>query len=147
MSQRYFESLRPVDCSTIDAVPGGLFLTRVEHAQYRWNAQKPFYAVVFSVLEPKLLKGYRLSGRLCTTAKALWKLNWFLRDFGYDTELLSRGEINDRALVGLEGVVKVSYAIVKGMFYLNFEAFAPAEKWQELSPVAAADEHSGSEVA
>jgi len=146
MSRRYFESLRPGDCSAIDAVPGGLFLTRVEHAQYRWNAQKPFYAVVLSVLEPKFLKAYRLSGRLYCTPKALWKLNWFLRDFGYDTELLSRGEINDRALVGLEGVVKVSYAIVKGMLYLNFEAFAAAEKWKELSPVAA-DEPAGSEVA
>ena len=146
MSRRYFESLRPGDCSAIDAVPGGLFLTGVEHAQYRWHAQKPYYAVVFSVLEPKLLRGYRLSGRLYCTPKALWKLNWFLRDFGYDTELLSRGEINDRALIGLQGVVKLSYAIVNGMFYLNFEAFAPAEKWKELSPVAA-DEHPGSEVA
>jgi len=61
--------------------------------------------------------------------------------------LLSRGEINDRALVGVEGVVKVSYANVKGMFYLNFEAFAPAGKWKELSPLAAASENPGSEVA
>jgi hypothetical protein len=147
MSCRYFESLRPGDCSAIDAVPGGLFLTRVEHAQYRWNQQKPFYAVVFSVIEPKLLKGHRLCGRIYCTPKSLWKLNWFLRDFGYDCEMLSRGEINDRALIGLVGVVKISYSIVKGLFYLNFEAFAPAEKWQELSLVSAADEHPGSEVA
>jgi len=146
VSRRYFESLRPLDCSTIDAVPDGLFLTRVEHAQYRWNAQKPFYAVVFSVLEPKLLKGYRLSGRLYCTPKVLWKLNWFVRDFGYDPELLSRGEINDQGLIGLEGVVKVSYAIVKGMFYLNFDAFAPSEKWKELSPVSSV-QGPGSEVA
>jgi hypothetical protein len=101
VSRRYFESLRPADCSALDAVPGGLFLTRVEHAQYRWNSQRPFYAVVFSVVEPKLLAGYRLSGRLYCTRNALWKLNWFLRDFGYDTELLSQGEVNDRELVGL----------------------------------------------
>ena len=68
------------------------------------------------------------------------------RDSNSDTALLSRGEINDRALVGLVGVVKVSYAIVNGLFYLNFEAFAPAEKWKELSPVAS-DEPPGSEVA
>jgi hypothetical protein len=95
---------------------------------------------------PKLLKDHRLSGRVYCTPRALWKLNWLLRDFGYDTELLSRGEVNDRALVRLQGVVKVSYAIVKGMFYLNFDAFAPAEKWKELSPFAA-DEHPRSEVA
>ena len=93
------------------------------------------------------MKDYRLSGRLYCTPKALWKLNWFLRDFGYDTELLSRGEINDRALVGLEDVVKVNYAIVKGLFYLNFDAFAPSEKWKELSPIAATEESPGSEVA
>jgi hypothetical protein len=146
MSRRYFESLRPGDCSAIDAVPGGLFLTRVEHAQYRWHAQKPYYAIVLSVLEPKLLVGYRFAGRLYCTPKALWKLNWFLRDFRYDTDLLGRGEINDRSLVGLEGIVKVNYSIVKGMFYLNFDAFAPAEKWRELSPLAA-DKPPGSEVA
>jgi len=56
------------------------------------------------------------------------------------------GEINDQALVGLQGVVKVSYATVKGMFHLNFDAFAPAEQWKELSPVAE-EEQSGSEVA
>jgi hypothetical protein len=145
VSRRYFESLRPADTSAIDAV-GGLLLVRVQKAQHRWHPQKSFYAVVFSVLEPKLLKGYRLSGRLYTTPKALWKLNWFLRDFGYDTELLSRGEINDQALVGLQGVVKVSYAIVKGMSYLNFNAFAPSEKWKELSPIAS-DQGPGSEVA
>jgi hypothetical protein len=43
-------------------------------------------------------------------------------------------------------VVKVSYAIVKGMFYLNFDAFASAEKWKDLSPLAG-DERPGSEVA
>jgi hypothetical protein len=146
MSRLYFESLRPGDCSAIDAVPGGLFLTRVEHAQYQFHAQKPYYAVVFSVLEPKLLAGYRFTGRLYCTPKALWKLNWFLRDFGYDTELLSRSEINDRALIGLQGVVKLSYAIMKGLFSINFDAFAPAEKWKELSPIFG-DAHTESEVA
>lgn len=146
MTRRYFESLRPVDCSAIDAIPNGLFLTQVERAQYRSNARKPFYAVVLSVLEPKLLAGYRLFGRLYCTPKAIWKLNWFLRDFGYDHELLSRGEINDCALVGLLGVVKVKYTIVKGLFYLDFESFAPAEKWEQLSNVASND-HPGVEVA
>ena len=146
MTRRYFESLRAVDCSTIDAVPGRLFLARVQHAQHRWHSQKPYYAIVFSVLEPKLFAGYRLAGRIYCTPKAIWKLNWFLRDFGYDVEMLSRGEVNDRALVGLEGVLQVSYAIVKGMFFLNFDAFAPAANWKKLSPLATDDE-SGSEVA
>ena len=131
MSRRYFESLRPGDCSAIDAVPGGLFLTRVEHAQYRWSAQKPYYAVVFSVVEPKLLVGYRLSGRLYCTPKALWKLNWFLRDFGYDSELLGRDELDEKALVGLIGVVQISHVVVHGTSLLNLEAFAPAARWSD----------------
>ena len=146
MSRRYFESIRPADCSAIDAVPGGLFLTRVERAQYLWQADKPYYAVVVSVLEPKLLAGYRLAGRLYCTPKALWKLNWFLRDFGYDAERLARGEIEDRALIGLQGVVKVSHATVRGLVVLNFDAFAPSEKWKQLSPLAER-ECPGSEVA
>jgi hypothetical protein len=145
MSRRYFESLRPGDCSAIDSA-GGLFLTRFERAQYRWHADKPYYAVVFSVLEPKLLAGYRLAGRLYCTPKALWKLNWFLRDFGYDVERLARGEIEERALIGLQGVVKVSYATVRGLFVLNFDGFAPSEKWKQLSPLAA-DGPPTSEVA
>jgi hypothetical protein len=146
MSRRYFEGLRPQDCSLIDCVPDHLFLVQVARAQYRWHEQKPYYAFVFSVLEPKSLAGSRFSGRLYCTPKAFWKLNWFLRDFGYDIELLSRGEINDQALVGLRGVVKLSYMLVRGLMFLNFDAFAPAEKWSELSSFPAA-ENRGSEVA
>ena len=48
--RRYFESLRPADRSAIDSVPDGLFLVRVDRAQYRWNAQKPYYQIGFAVL-------------------------------------------------------------------------------------------------
>src|SRR5262249_61249492 len=132
MSRRYFEGLRPHDCCLIDSVPDHLFLVQVARAQYRWHEHKPYYALVFSVLEPTSLAGSRFSGRLYCTPKALWKLNWFLRDFGYDTELLSRGEISDQALVGLRGVVKVSYALVRGLMLLTFDAFVPAEEWHKL---------------
>ncbi len=146
MSRRYFEGLRPGDCTAIDAVPGGLFLTRVEHVQYRWHADKPYYSVVLSVIEPKLFAGHRLAGRIYATPKSLWKLNWFLRDFGYDIERVARGEIEDRALIGLQGIAKVSYATVRGLLVLNFDAFAPCDKWKELFPLAQADS-AGSEVA
>ena len=56
----------------------------------------------------------------------MWKLNWFLRDFGYDPELLGRAEIDDKALVDLWGIVKVSRAMLQGITYLNFDGFAPA---------------------
>ncbi len=60
----------------------GLFLVRVERAFYRWHPQKPFFALRFGILEPKEFAGKMNSGRLYCTPKALWKLNWFLRDFG-----------------------------------------------------------------
>jgi len=144
--RRYFESLRLADRSAIDAVPDGLFLVRVDRAQYRWQAQKPFYVLRLAVLEPKHLAGCLITGRLYCTVRAMWKLSWFLRDFGYDTELLRKDEIDDRALVGLRGVVKISHAIVHGMSVLNFDGFAPAARWEELSSTMGSDLR-GSEVA
>ncbi len=144
--RRYFESLRPADRSAIDSVPDGLFLVRVERARYRWHAQKPYYLLGFAVLEPKHLAGCLITGRLYCTPRAMWKFSWFLRDFGYDTELLGKDEIDDQALVGLQGVLKVSHTIVHGISVLNLDGFAPLSRWQELSPTAA-DDPPGSEVA
>jgi hypothetical protein len=75
--RRYFESLRPSDRSAIDSVPDGLFLVRVDRVNYRWQAQKPYYQIRFAVLEPKYLAGCRITGRLYSTPRALWKLSWF----------------------------------------------------------------------
>jgi len=85
------------------------------------------------VLEPKSLAGRSIAARVYCTAKAMWKLTWFLRDFGYDTELMGKDEIDDKALVGLCGVVKISHAVVHGISLINLEGFAPASQWEELS--------------
>jgi hypothetical protein len=131
--KRYVSGLSQASASPIEGMPNGLFLVRVERAQYRWHARKPYFAVVFSVLEPKALAGNRFTGRLYCTPKALWKLNWFLRDFGYDGDLLERNEIDDKNLVGLSGVVKISHSVVNGTSLLNLGAFAPASQWEVLS--------------
>ena len=144
--RRHFESLRPSDRSAIDSVPDELFLTRVDRVQYRWHAQKPYYSIRFAVLEPRHLAECLITGRLYCTARAMWNLSWFLRDFGYDIELLGKDEIDDQALLGLKGVLKVSHAIVHGISVLNLDGFASAARWQELSPDAP-DQLSGSEVA
>jgi hypothetical protein len=96
--KRYISGLNQANGST-DDLPDGLFLVQVERAQYCWHAHKPYYLVRFLVLEPEPLAGYPITGRLYCTPKALWKLNWFLRDFGYDTELIGKDEIDDKALV------------------------------------------------
>jgi hypothetical protein len=107
----------------------GLFLVTVEQASYRWHPQKPFLALRFVVLEPTISEPQSFSGRLYCTERALWKLNWFLRDFGYDMELLSRDQIDEKALVGLRGVVRTSHTALNGRSYQNLDGFAPAIEW------------------
>jgi hypothetical protein len=131
--KRYVSGLSQASASAVEGLPDGLFLVRIERAQYRWHAQKPYFAVVLSVVEPKGLAGNRFTGRLYCTPKALWKLNWFLRDFGYDSELLERNEVDDKHLIGLSGVVKISHSVVNGSSPLNLDAFAPASQWEQLS--------------
>jgi len=58
----------------------------------------------------------------------------FLRDFGYDVELLGRDEVDERQLVGLQGVVKISHIVFNGASLNRFDGFAPAGRWEELSP-------------
>ena len=143
--RRRIQGLHEADRSAADEVPDGLYLARVTRAQYRWHAHKTFYILRFVVIEPKESAGYSISGRLYCTPKALWKLSWFLRDFGYDTESLGRDEIDEKNLVGLQGVVKISHVVVNGTSLLNLEGFAPASQWRE--PPTASPVHASSEVA
>jgi hypothetical protein len=143
--KRRIRGLGETGSSGSDQVPDGVFLVRVDKAQYRWNAQKPFYFLRFSVLEPNGFAGRTISGRVYCTAKALWKLGWFLRDFLYDPDLLQREEVDEKALSGLRGIVKVSHTTVNGTSLLNFDGFAPASQWEELS-ASASPKSAGSEV-
>jgi hypothetical protein len=131
--KRYISGLNQANGSSAEGVHDGLFLVRVERAQYCWHAHKSYYLVRFLVLEPKLVAGYSITGRLYCTPKALWKLNWFLRDFGYDTELIGKDEIDDHALVGLRGVVKITHSVVSGTSLLNLDGFGSVGQWEELS--------------
>ena len=131
--RRRIQGLHEADLSSASNVRDGLLLVRVERAQHRWDSRKPFYLLRFSILEPKELAGHSIAGRLYCTPRALWKLNWFLRDFGYDTDLLGRDEIDDQNLVGLRGVVKISHVIGNGTSLLNLDGFAPASQWEELA--------------
>ena len=144
--KRRIQGLGDTGPPTSDQVPDGVFLVRVEKAQYRWHAQKPFYLLRLSVLEPEEFAGRTISGRVYCTAKALWKLGWFLRVFLYDPESLGREEVDEKALAGLRGVVKISHTIVNGTSLLNFDGFAPASQWEELS-FAASPKKANPEVA
>ena len=59
--------------------------------------------------------------------------SWFLQDFGYDTELLTRDQVDEKALLNLRGVVRTSFTNLNGHSYQNLDAFAPAAEWEGLS--------------
>ncbi|MGB6679394.1 MAG: hypothetical protein WBE44_22040 [Terriglobales bacterium] len=114
-------------------IPDGIYLVRVDGAQLRWHPHKPFYVLRLSVLEPRTLVGQSIVGRLYCTQKAMWKLGWFLRDFLYDPELLAHEQVDEKALPGLRGVVKISHTVINGISIINLNGFAPASQWDELA--------------
>lgn len=122
----------------------GLLLVRVDRAFFRWQPRKPFLELRFVVLEPQVLASEVFVGRLYCTEKALWKFSWFLRDFGYDAELLSHDQVDVKALLALVGVVRTSHFTRDGRSYQNLDGFAPASEWATLSsPVAPTEGPTG----
>ena len=105
--KRHVPGLADVARDSRPEIPDGVFLVRVDGAQF--------------------------VGRLYCTQKAMWKLGWFLRDFLYDPELLAHEQIDEKALPGLRGVVKISHAVVNGISLTNLDGFAPASQWKEPS--------------
>src|ERR1700737_4431762 len=120
----------------------GVFLVRVDRAFYRWHPQRPFYVLRFAVLEPREHQDRSLTGRLYCPPKALWNLRWFLRDFGYDPDLMGRDEVDEKALLGLRGIVRISHTPQNARCFLNLGGFAPAADW-ETAPMG---EASGQEI-
>ncbi len=113
-------------------VPDGVYLVRVEAVRFERERARPSYRLRFSVIAPQEFVGQSITGRIWCTPKALWKLSWFLRDFGYDQDLLGHDEIDDKRLLGLRGVLKVSHSTINGRRFTNLDAFAPAEAWEDL---------------
>jgi hypothetical protein len=132
--RRQIDGLHEADRCAADQVPDGIFLASVQRISFRREARKNYYTVRLVILEPSRFSGHVISSRLYCNPKALWKLNWFLRDFGYDMESMERDELEERQVLGLEGVVKISNVVYDGMRLLRFDGFAPASRWEELSP-------------
>lgn len=115
----------------------GFYLVHITQVRCRWDKQKPFYTVQFEVEEPAPMRDQLITGRIYCTVKALWKMNWFLHDFGYDHELIERDELDEAVLRGLRGVIKISHTTVNGQRFLNLDAFASADQWGEwYAPLA-----------
>jgi hypothetical protein len=132
--KRQITGLHAADRCATDQIPEGIFLVQVQGVHFRRQTQKPYYTVSLVVLEPSRFAERVISSRLYCNPKALWKLNWFLRDFGYDPDLLGRDEVDETQLAGLKGVVKISYVVLNGTSLPRLDGFAPASRWNELSP-------------
>lgn len=132
--RRQIAGLHAADPCAADQIPDGLYLVRVQRVSFHRYARKPYYTLTLGILEPNRFRNHVISSRLYCNPKALWKLNWFLRDFGYDTTLLDRDEVDEAQLVGLRGIVKLSHIVLNGTSLLRFDGFASASRWPELSP-------------
>ena len=123
--------LHEADRCAAGQIPDGLFLVRVKRVQFRRQGQKPYYTLALTILEPSRFSGRVISSHLYCNSRALWKFNWFLRDFGYDVELLGRDEVDETQLIGLKGVVKISHVIINGSSLLRLDGFAAAQFFYE----------------
>lgn len=132
--RRQITGLHAADCAAGKQIPDGVFFVVVQQVKFHRPAQKPYYTVTLAILEPAHFARSVISSRLYCSPKALWKLNWFLRDFGYDTEMLGRDQVDEAQLVSLKGVVKISHIVLSGASLTRLDGFAPASRWDELSP-------------
>jgi len=128
MNRRHVPGLSSVPARK--QVPEGRLLVRVDRILYI-AGHKPYFALSFRVEQPLAYAGQQIQSRLYCTERALWKLSWFLKDFGYDQGLLNDEQIDAKAVVGLKGVVRVSRVSVNGRAFTNLEAFAPACTWED----------------
>ena len=114
VTQTNTSTYKPVSYTHLDVYKRqmleGTFLVRVDRVFYRWHPERPFYVLRLAILEPQKHRDRSLTGRLYCTPKALWKLRWFLRDFGYDLDLMGQDEVDEKALRGLRGIVRISHA-------------------------------------
>ncbi len=111
----------------------GHYRVRVVRFEPAGHAAKPCRAATFLILEPAPFAGRFMKTRLYCHERALWKLHWFLSDFGYDPDLMASEELDDRRVIGLEGVIRVAFWGTNGNRRLDVQGFAPAERWIELS--------------
>jgi hypothetical protein len=55
-------------------------------------------------------------------------------------------EVDEKALNGLQGIVRISHTTLNGRCFLNLGGFAPASEWEELSIQAASSQEVAHDV-
>jgi hypothetical protein len=111
----------------------GVYRARVVGCRPAGHSAEPCRAVTFRILDPAPYAGHYVRTRLYCHDRTLWKLRWFLSDFDYDPELLAADILDDRHVVGLEGIIRLAYWGTYGRFRLDVEGFSRADRWPEIS--------------
>ena len=83
----------------------------------------------FAIIDPADHRGLKIVSRIDCRPKSFWKLSWFLKDFGYDPALLYDDEIDEKAIVDLEGVITISNRARGQQQSCKLHSFAPAHLW------------------
>jgi hypothetical protein len=60
--------------------------------------------------------------------------------------LMGRDEVDEKALLGLRGVLRTSRTILNGRCFPNLEGFAPAADWEEHSASAASSQEAAHDL-
>ena len=115
--------------------PEGIFLVRVDSAQYRWRGRHPQLSLRFSILAPVARRNQPIIAELDCSDRHQWMLRWFLRDFGWCSSI-ENDQLHVRDLAGLTGVVRTSLARLNRRICLALDGFAPASTWPEFTEVA-----------
>jgi hypothetical protein len=111
----------------------GVYRARVVRFEPAGHAPHPCRAATFLILEPVGYAGRHIRTRLYCHERALWKLRWFLSDFRYDPELLAAEDLDDRRVVGLEGVIRLGHWGAENHKRSDVQGFAPSKRWEQLS--------------
>ena len=59
---------------------------------------------------------------------------------------MSRDEVDEKAVMGLRGIVRFSRTTLNGRSFLNLSGFAPSSEWEELSVSAASSQEVSRDV-
>ena len=96
---RRFQGLNQTAQPAPGELPDGLYLVRVEKAQYRWHPHKPFYILRLSVLEPQEFAGQILSGPALLRRQGTLETGLVPARLRLDAELLGRDEVDEKAML------------------------------------------------
>ena len=131
--KRQITGLHAADRCAADQIPDGVFLVRVQRASFSGRHRSLTTRSLWPFLSPADLPARSFRAALLQPESPveaeLVPARLWLR---HRTARSRRGRRSQ--LVGLKGVVKISHIVINGASLLRLDGFAPAGRWEELSP-------------